>query len=119
DGVQLTTLEEVVDYVKPTGLMGLCTTGGVFTESILRKMASFNERPIVFPLSNPSHKSECTFEEAMKYTDERVVFASGSPFPHYVDSKGAEHVPGQGNNMYVFPGIGLGALLCKAVHVSQ
>src|SRR5690606_3124597 len=101
------------------GLMGLCTTGGVFTESIIRKMAQISPRPIIFPLSNPVHKAECTFEEAMKYTNEQCIFASGSPFPDYIGKDGTSYHPGQGNNMYVFPGIGLGTLLCKAVHVSQ
>ena len=69
-------------------------------------------------LSNPSHKSECTFEQAMQWTDGKVVFASGSPFATY-NHKGKDYVPGQGNNMYVFPGIGLGTILCQATHISQ
>lgn len=117
-GVQYRSLEEVVDHVHPTALMGLCTIGGVFTESILRKMATFNDRPIIFPLSNPSSKSECTFEQAMKYTDNKAIFASGSPFPE-VEADGVTYYPGQGNNMYVFPGIGLGTVLCESVHVTQ
>ncbi|RPB18621.1 hypothetical protein L211DRAFT_901793 [Terfezia boudieri ATCC MYA-4762] len=117
-GQQFASLEEVVDYVKPTALMGLCTTGGVFTESIIKKMAAMNEHPLIFPLSNPVHKSECTFEQAMKWTDGKVIFASGSPFPAYTHN-GVEHIPGQGNNMYVFPGIGLGAILCQSTHISQ
>jgi malate dehydrogenase (oxaloacetate-decarboxylating)(NADP+) len=117
-GQQYESLEEVVDYVRPTALLGLCTIGGVFTESILRKMADFNDRPIVFPLSNPSSKSECTFEQAMKYTNNKAIFASGSPFPE-VEADGVTYYPGQGNNMYVFPGIGLGSVLCESVHVTQ
>jgi len=96
----------------------LCTIGGVFTERIVRKMAAFNDEPIIFPLSNPSSKSECTYEDAMKWTDNRVVFASGSPFPP-VEVNGVMKTPGQGNNMYVFPGIGLGTVLCEAVHVTD
>ncbi|KAL7269912.1 hypothetical protein RUND412_007398 [Rhizina undulata] len=119
EGQQFKTLEEVIDYVKPTALMGLCTMGGIFTEQIVRKMAEYNDRPIIFPLSNPSTKSECTFEQAMQWTDNRVVFASGSPFPTFTDENGVDYVPGQGNNMYVFPGIGLGTVLCDAVHVTQ
>ena len=118
DGKQYKTLEEVVDYVKPTILMGLSTIGGAFTPSILSKMAQWNHRPVVFPLSNPSSKSECTFEEAIKYTEGRCLFASGSPFPT-LNFAGTDLVPGQGNNMYVFPGIGLGAILSKAVSVTQ
>lgn len=117
-GRQLATLAEVVDYVEPTGLIGLCTIGGVFTEPIVRKMAALNAEPIIFPLSNPSSKSECTYAQAMEWTDNRVVFASGSPFPSVVVD-GVEHAPGQGNNMYVFPGIGLATILCEAAHVTE
>jgi malate dehydrogenase (oxaloacetate-decarboxylating)(NADP+) len=116
-GEQFRTLQEVVEYVKPTALIGLCTIGGVFTEAIVRKMAELNSEPIIFPLSNPSVKSECTFEQAMEWTDNRVIFASGSPFPS-VTVDGVEKNPGQGNNMYVFPGIGLGTILCEAAHVT-
>ncbi|PUU78417.1 hypothetical protein B9Z19DRAFT_1065043 [Tuber borchii] len=118
NGQQFKSLEEVVDYVKPTALMGLSTIGGAFTESVVRKMASYNEKPIIFPLSNPSSKSECTFEQAMQWTNNKVIFASGSPFPDF-EADGKVYTPGQGNNMYVFPGIGLGTVLCEAVHVTQ
>ncbi|KAK6423265.1 hypothetical protein LTR95_016558 [Oleoguttula sp. CCFEE 5521] len=118
EGKQYKSLEEVVDYVKPTILMGLSTIGGAFTPQILEKMAAMNERPVVFPLSNPSSKSECTFEEAIKYTKGKCLFASGSPFPT-LHHDGKDLVPGQGNNMYVFPGIGMGAILSKAVSVTQ
>ncbi|KAH9841271.1 NADP-dependent malic enzyme [Teratosphaeria destructans] len=118
DGQQFKTLEEVVEYVKPTILMGLSTIGGAFTPQILERMAELNDRPVIFPLSNPSSKSECTFEEAIKYTKGRCLFASGSPFPT-LRWEGKELTPGQGNNMYVFPGIGLGAILSKAVSVTQ
>ncbi|QIW99823.1 hypothetical protein AMS68_005341 [Peltaster fructicola] len=118
EGKQFKTLEEVVEYVKPTILMGLSTIGGAFTPKILERMAELNERPVVFPLSNPSSKSECTFEEAIKYTKGKCLFASGSPFPT-LNFEGKDLVPGQGNNMYVFPGIGLGAILSKAVSVTQ
>jgi malate dehydrogenase (oxaloacetate-decarboxylating)(NADP+) len=98
NGEQYKTLEEVVDYVKPTILMGLSTIGGAFTPQILEKMAAMNDRPVVFPLSNPSSKSECTFEDAIKYTKGKCLFASGSPFPT-LDYEGQKLVPGQGNNM--------------------
>lgn len=118
EGKQYKSLEDVVEYVKPTILMGLSTIGGAFTPQVLSRMAELNERPIVFPLSNPSSKSECNFEDAIKHTDGRCLFASGSPFPS-LDFKGKTLTPGQGNNMYVFPGIGLGAILSKAVNVTQ
>ncbi|MCJ1367870.1 hypothetical protein MMC16_007006 [Acarospora aff. strigata] len=118
DGLQLKTLAEVVDHVRPTILMGLSTMGGVFDSSILTKMGQWNQHPIIFPLSNPSANSECTFEEAMKYTDGRALFASGSPFPSLMYN-GKMESPGQGNNMYVFPGIGLGAILSKSTTITQ
>ncbi|KAL8769323.1 MAG: hypothetical protein Q9209_004705 [Squamulea sp. 1 TL-2023] len=117
-GIQYKTLAEVVDYVKPTILMGLSTIGGIFTPELLTKMAEWNKRPIIFPLSNPSANSECTFEDAIKYTNGTALFASGSPFPS-VDYEGRSLQPGQGNNMYVFPGIGLGTILSKATIVTQ
>lgn len=117
-GKQYRTLDDVIDHVKPTILMGLSTIGGAFTTEILQKMGSWNNRPIIFPLSNPSSKSECTFEDAIRHTDGRALFASGSPF-HPYEYKGKIYHPGQGNNMYVFPGIGLGAILCKAVKVTN
>ena len=95
------TLAEVVDYVKPTILMGLSTMGGVFDSSILTKMGQWNKHPIIFPLSNPSANSECTFEEAMKYTDGRALFASGSPFPS-LHHNGKLECPGQGPS-FLFP----------------
>ncbi|KAK5135735.1 hypothetical protein LTR08_004721 [Meristemomyces frigidus] len=118
EGKQLQSLEEVIEYVKPTILMGLSTIGGAFTPKILERMAELNDRPVIFPLSNPSSKSECTFEDAIKYTKGKCLFASGSPFDtlHY---EGKDLVPGQGNNMFVFPGIGLGAILSKSVSVTQ
>lgn len=122
-GEQFKTLEQVIDHVQPTILMGLSTLGGVFTPEILRKMADWNKAPIIFPLSNPSSKSECDFEAAVKNTDGRCLFASGSPFPtmSFTNSAGetSTYYPGQGNNMYVFPGIGLGSILSKAVRVTD
>jgi malate dehydrogenase (oxaloacetate-decarboxylating)(NADP+) len=98
EGKQYKSLEEVVEYVKPTILMGLSTIGGAFTPKILERMAELNDRPVIFPLSNPSSKSECTFEEAIKYTKGKCLFASGSPFPT-LKHDGKDLVPGQGNNM--------------------
>ncbi|KAI9753978.1 MAG: hypothetical protein M4579_004908 [Chaenotheca gracillima] len=118
EGLQIKQLGEVVEHVKPTILMGLCTIGGIFDQKILTRMGEFHDAPIIFPLSNPSNNSECTFEDAMKYTGGRALFASGSPFPP-LTYNGETYSPGQGNNMYVFPGIGLGTILSKAVNVTQ
>ena len=118
NGRQYQSLSRLIDFVKPTILMGLSTIGGAFNRDILTKMASLNDKPIIFPLSNPSSKSECTFEEAVRATDGRCQFASGSPFPS-MEWDGKLLTPGQGNNMYVFPGIGLGAILSRATSVTQ
>jgi malate dehydrogenase (oxaloacetate-decarboxylating)(NADP+) len=117
-GRQYQSLTRLVEYVQPTILMGLSTIGGAFTPDIIERMGRLNKRPIIFPLSNPSSKSECNFEDAVKHTEGRVLFASGSPFPS-LEHGGKMLTPGQGNNMYVFPGIGLGAILSKAKHVTQ
>ena len=95
NGKQYKTLKDVVEYIKPTILMGLSTIGGIFDEHILTKMGEWNEHPIIFPLSNPSSKSECSYEEAMKYTNYRAIFASGSPFPS-IEHEGKLLIPGQG-----------------------
>ena len=118
NGRQYQSLSRLIDFVRPTILMGLSTIGGAFTKDILQRMAKLNDRPIIFPLSNPSSKSECNFEEAVLNTDGRCLFASGSPFPSF-EHNGRLLTPGQGNNMYVFPGIGLGAILGKTVNITQ
>ncbi|KAJ2846600.1 hypothetical protein IWW36_004275 [Coemansia brasiliensis] len=114
--IQCQDLEATLEYVKPTALIGLSTIHKAFNERILTRMNELNSdaRPIIFPLSNPETKAECTFEEAMQFTNNRVLFASGTAFPEYtIPETGEVRIPGQGNNMYVFPAIGLGAVLCK------
>jgi len=104
NGQQLRSLLEVIDYVKPTILMGLSTIGGAFEKKILKRMAELNDKPVIFPLSNPSSQSECTFEDAVKYTDGRVLFASGSPF-NPLTYKNKTLTPGQGMSspLYRYP----------------
>ncbi|MCJ1302188.1 hypothetical protein MMC08_004991, partial [Hypocenomyce scalaris] len=117
-GKQYKNLSEVVEFVKPTILMGLSTMWGIFDKSILTKMGQWHKHPIIFPLSNPSANSECTFEEAMEYTGGRALFASGSPFPP-IQRNGVVHTPGQGNNVFIFPGVGFGSILSKATTITQ
>jgi len=115
----ISSLLEVVSTIKATAIIGLSGQGGVFNEEILLEMGRLNKRPIVFSLSNPTANSECTAEEAYRATDGRVIFASGSPFAKVTLPDGREFIPGQGNNMYVFPGLGFGAWLCQATKVSD
>ncbi|XP_074652663.1 NADP-dependent malic enzyme-like [Tubulanus polymorphus] len=114
----LNNLEAIVKSLKPTALIGAAGTPGVFTETILRDMASFNDRPIIFALSNPTSMSECSAEEAYKFTNGNCVFASGSPFLP-VQMGEQTFVPGQGNNAYIFPGVALGSMLCGVRHITD
>lgn len=105
-----------VETLKPTGIIGVSGQGQTFTKPIVEAMARLNERPLIFALSNPTSKSECTAQQAYEWSDGRAVFASGSPFPP-VTYKGRVFVPGQANNAYVFPGIGLGLVASGAKRV--
>mmetsp|Transcript_6845 Transcript_6845/g.9993 ORF Transcript_6845/g.9993 Transcript_6845/m.9993 type:complete len:565 (+) Transcript_6845:52-1746(+) len=110
---------ELVKVLKPTVIVGLSGfRAGAFDEKVIRLHSEHNKVPIIFALSNPTDKSECTAEEAIKYSDGRAIFASGSPFDP-VTYNGKTIIPGQGNNMYIFPGLGLGAVLSKARTVTE
>ncbi|MGE0354411.1 MAG: NAD-dependent malic enzyme [Gemmatimonadales bacterium] len=115
---QIKDLDDIVDALQPTCLIGVSGQPQTFTEQILRRMGEINERPMIFSLSNPTANSECTAEQAYRYTGGRAIFASGSPFPP-VQYDGRTLVPGQGNNAYVFPGIGLGVIAARARHVTD
>jgi len=106
-------LLEAIDIHRPDILIGATGTPATFTQELVRKMASIKSKPGIFALSNPTSRAECTAEEAYQWTDGRAVFASGSPFDD-INYDGRLIRPGQGNNAYIFPGVGLGAIVCKA-----
>ncbi|KAI9487563.1 MAG: hypothetical protein EXX96DRAFT_474784 [Benjaminiella poitrasii] len=112
------SLEDVVAKVKPTVILGLTGVPGVFTEKAIRTMAAHQEKPVVFPLSNPDSRAECSAEEAFKWTDGRAIFASGSPFKDVVLPNGRIGKTNQCNNSYSFPGLGLGVTVSRATRVT-
>ncbi len=118
DHAPLDELLRAVVELRPNILIGCAGQRGQFGREILEAMAEYNERPVVFALSNPTANSECTAEEAYRHTDGRAVFASGSPFPE-VRLGGRRFTPGQGNNAYIFPGVGLGAVASQAREVTD
>jgi len=109
---------EAVEAIKPTAIIGVSAVPKLFTQPVIEAMARINERPIVFPYSNPTSRSECTAEEAYKWSNGRAVFASGSPFPP-VQIDGKTLVPGQGNNVYIFPAMGMAVLATEAKRVTE
>ena len=111
-------LPTVAETLKPTAVIGLSGKHGLFTAPLLKAMARLNERPIIFALSNPTSKAECTAAEAYLGTEGRAIFASGSPFAP-VTLEGKTLVPAQGNNVYIFPGVGLGVIASGARHVAD
>lgn len=115
---EATDLIETIEQFQPHALIGATGVAGTFTEQAVRAMASVNERPLIFALSNPTANAECTAEQAYEWSDGRAIFASGSPFAP-VEIADKTFRPGQANNAYIFPGIGLGITLARASRVSE
>ena len=104
---------DAVTALKPTAILGLSGQPGTFTREVIEAMAKINERPVIFALSNPTSQAECTAEQAYTWSEGRAVFASGSPFDP-VKLGNQVFVPGQGNNAYIFPGVGLGVIVSRS-----
>lgn len=117
-GAPHVSLADTVSNARPTALIGVSATPGTFTEPIIATMALHNDRPIVFPLSNPTSRSECTAAEAIAWSAGRAIVATGSPFDP-VTFNGRRMRIGQCNNIFIFPGVGLGAYLSRASHISD
>lgn len=116
DGASM--LQAVKDF-KPTVLLGLSTIKGIFTEEMIKTMASYCEKPIVMPMSNPTDKSECTPAQVYEWTNGKAVVATGSPFPSYTLPNGKVLIPSQCNNMYIFPGLGLAASVAGITKITD
>lgn len=109
---------EVVEHFKPTALIGVSTKGGAFTREVIEAMARLNERPIIFALSNPTTKTECTAEQAYTWSQGRALFAAGVQFPEF-EMNGERHRPGQANNFYIYPAIGLATYACRPTRLTD
>jgi malate dehydrogenase (oxaloacetate-decarboxylating)(NADP+) len=117
-GPLVTDFAEAVEAVRPTAIIGVSTIAKAFDRRVIEAMARINERPIIFPYSNPTSRSECTAEEAYTWSGGRAIFASGSPFPP-VALGGRTFVPGQGNNVYIFPAVGMAVYATEARRVTD
>src|SRR5262249_54452180 len=104
---------EAIDTIRPHVLIGATGAPGTFTRMVIERMSTINQRPALFALSNPTSRAECTAAQAYSWSEGRAIFASGSPFGPVI-YEGKTLRPAQGNNAYVFPGIGLGAVACRA-----
>jgi malic enzyme len=113
-----TALDQVIKQFKPTVLIGTTGQAGEFTPAALRALAKYCDRPMIFPLSNPTSNTECTPSEAIQNSDGRALVATGSPFEPVVFN-GRKYIIGQCNNAFIFPGVGLGALIARVGRVTD
>ena len=118
DRTPISTFVEAVKALKPTGIIGVSAVPKLFNREVIETMAELNQRPIIFPYSNPTSRSECSAEEAYRWSDGRAIFASGSPFPP-VDIGGRRFVPNQGNNVYIFPAMAMALFATEAKRVTD
>jgi malate dehydrogenase (oxaloacetate-decarboxylating)(NADP+) len=118
DHAPISVFADAVKALRPTGIIGVSTVPKLFNQQVIEAMAEINERPIIFPYSNPTSRSECTAEEAYRWSQGRAIFASGSPFPP-VEIAGKTFVPGQGNNVYIFPAMGMAIFATEAKRVTE
>ena len=118
DHAPVSSFVEAIKAIRPTGIIGVSTVPKLFNREVIEAMAEINERPIIFPYSNPTSRSECTADEAYKWSGGRAIFASGSPFDP-VEFGGKKFIPGQGNNVYIFPAMGMAVLATEASRVTE
>src|ERR1700680_1136041 len=118
DHAPISVFADAVKALRPTGIIGVSTVPKLFNQQVIEALAEINERPIIFPYSNPTSRSECTAEEAYRWSQGRAIFASGSPSPP-VEVAGKTFVPGQGNNVYIFPAMGMAIFATEAKRVTE
>jgi malate dehydrogenase (oxaloacetate-decarboxylating)(NADP+) len=118
DRQPISTFVEAIKALKPTGIIGVSGIPKLFTREVVETMAELNQRPIIFPYSNPTSRSECSAEEAYRWSGGRAIFASGSPFPP-VEIGGRKFVPNQGNNVYIFPAMAMALFATEAERVTD
>src|ERR1700682_2578681 len=118
DHAPISVFADAVKALRPTGIIGVSTVPKLFNQQVIEAMAEINARPIIFPSSHPPSRSECTAEEPYRWSQGRAIFASGSPFPP-VEIAGKTFVPGQGNNGYIFPDMGVAVFATEAKRVTD
>jgi len=118
DRPAITGFVDAIKALRPTGIIGVSTVPKLFDRQVIEAMAEINELPIIFPYSNPTSRSECTAEEAYRWSNGRAIFAGGSPFPP-VRIDGRTFIPGQGNNVYIFPALGMAIFATEARRVTD